>query len=145
MSITGNSGAADLPAAEPAEGDAAHTDLVTRLVAEAYSEFTRAVRQPATLPEAPAAPSLPSLSPADAPSAVPPVHPSSQPAAPKLTPSEQTPTGAHAPESGDTYAFGEPRCNSDYRPQNNKPDTRTANSNSVLGFAQAESLATPDF
>ena len=70
MSITGNSEAADLPAAEPAVGEAAHTDLVTKLVAEAYSEFTRAGRQPATPPEAPAAPSLPSLSSADGTSAV---------------------------------------------------------------------------
>jgi cysteine desulfurase / selenocysteine lyase len=145
MSIIGNSEAANLPAAEPAVGEVAYTDLVTKLVAEAYSEFTRAVRQPATLLEAPAAPSLSRLSGADGTSAVPPVHPSSQPDAPKLTPSEQTPTGAHAPESGDAYAFGEPRCNGNYRPQNNKPDTRTANSNSVLGFPQAESLATPDF
>ncbi len=128
MSTTGNSDAAVLPAAEPAVGtDTAHTDLVTRLVAEA------------------SLPGLPSLFPADAPSAVPPVHPSSQPAAPKLAPPEQPPTDAHAPESGDTYAFGEPRCNKSYRPENNKPDTRTANSNSVLGLAQAESVATPEF
>lgn len=147
MNTTGNnSEAASLPAAEPAVGDdAAHTDLVTKLVAEAYSEFTRAVRQPPTTPEAPAAPGLPSLSSAGTPSAVPPVHPSSQPAAPKLAQPEQTPTGAHAPESGEAYAFGEPRCNNGYRSQNNRPDTRTANSNSVLGFAQAESLATPEF
>ena len=147
MNTTGNnSEAASLPAAEPAVGDdAAHTDLVTKLVAEAYSEFTRAVRQLPTTPEAPAAPGLPSLSSAGTPSAVPPVHPSSQPAAPKLAQPEQTPTGAHAPESGEAYAFGEPRCNNGYRSQNDRPDTRTANSNSVLGFAQAESLATPEF
>lgn len=147
MNTTGNnSDVASLPAAEPAVGDdAVHTDLVTKLVAEAYSEFTRAVRQPTTTPEAPAAPGLPSLSSVGTPSAVPPVHPSSQPAAPKLAQPEQTPTGAHAPESGEAYAFGEPRCKNSYRSQNNRPDTRTANSNSVLGFAQAESLATPEF
>jgi SufS family cysteine desulfurase len=150
MSTTGNNDAAAVAAAEPVSGDAAHTDLVTRLVAEAYSEFNRAVRQPATLPPAPAespgVPGLPDISVVDAPAVVPPVHPNAQPAAPKLEkPPEKTPTGAHAPESGDAYAFGEPRCNGSYRPQGNRPDTKTANNSSLLGLPGAESVATPEY
>ncbi len=136
-------------AAVPAANESAHTDLVAQLVAEAFSGLARGAKPPASVPNAPAelpvSPSLPNVASNDAPSALPPVHPSAQPAAPKLTSTEQTPTGAHAPESGDSYAFGEPRCNGSYRPENNRPDTKTANSNSVLGFAQPESLATPDF
>lgn len=149
MSTTGNSATAVLPAPESLPAESAHTDLVAKLVAEAFSGFARGSRQPASPPAAPAelpvAPSVPNLASSEAPSAVPPVHPSPQPAAPKLAAAEETPTGAHAPESGDSYAFGEPRCNGSYRPENNRPDTKTANSNSVLGFAQPESLATPEF
>ena len=43
------------------------------------------------------------------------------------------------------YAFGEPRCNGAYRPQGNQPDTKTANGNPLLGFPDAESLATPEY
>jgi SufS family cysteine desulfurase len=73
------------------------------------------------------------------------VHPSAQPAAPKLSEPEKTPTGAHAPDSGDSYAFGEPRCNGAYRPQGNKQDTKTTNKNPLLGLSEAESVATPEF
>jgi SufS family cysteine desulfurase len=76
---------------------------------------------------------------------MPPVHPSSQPVAPKSAPPEETATGAHAPESGDAYAFGEPRCNSLYRPRDDQPVRKSANSNSILDFSQAESPATADF
>ncbi len=78
-------------------------------------------------------------------SAVPPVHPSAQPAAPKLSEPEKTPSGAHAPDSGDSYAFGEPRCNGAYRPQGNKQDTKTANGNPLLGLPEAESVAAPEY
>ena len=80
---------------------------------------------------------------------MPPVHPSAQPAAPKLSEPtiapEKTPTGAHAPDSGDSYAFGEPRCNGAYRPQANQPNPKTANVNSLLGLPGAESAAAPEY
>ncbi len=80
---------------------------------------------------------------------MPPVHPSAQPEAPKLSGSEKpasstTPSGAHAPESGDSYAFGEPRCNGAYRPQGNRPETRTTNAHPLLGLTDAESAAPPE-
>jgi SufS family cysteine desulfurase len=138
--------------AEPAAGEAAHSDLVARLVGEAFSGFARGARPTATpsLPsEIPSVSKLPDLSGNDASSAVPPVHPSAQPAAPKLSESasapEKTPTGAHTPDSGDSYAFGEPRCNGVYRPQGNKQDTKTANGNPLLGLPEAESVAAPEY
>ncbi len=135
--------------ATPTVDDSAHTDLVAKLVAEAFSGLNRGGQPPVVVPrvpiEFPVTPNLPNVASPDAPSALPPVHPTSQPAAPKLAASETPPTGAHAPESGDSYAFGEPRCNGSYRPENNRPDTKTANSNSVLGFAQLETVETPDF
>ncbi len=137
------------PAAEPA-----HNDLVTRLVAEAFSGLSRGTRPNA--PSAPNGPSeipsvsnLPDLSGKDADSALPPVHPSEQPDAPKLSGSEPassaTPSGAHAPDSGDSYAFGEPRCNGAYRPKGNHPETKTTNDNSFLGLPGTESDATPEY
>jgi SufS family cysteine desulfurase len=99
--------------------------------------------------EFPGVSGLPDISGTDASSAVPPVHPSAQPAAPKLSEpaatTEKTPTGAHAPDSGDSYAFGEPRCNGDYRPQGRKSDAKTANNNSLLGLPEAESVAAPEY
>ena len=141
---------ATLPATEVPAGEAAHSDLVTKLVAEAFSQFSGASQQPATLPNTPKAiPAVPGLPNSDGPSAVPPVHPSAQPAAPKLSgpaaAPEKTPTGAHAPESGDSYAFGEPRCNGAYRPQGNQPDTQTANGNPLLGLPGTESVAAPEY
>ena len=141
---------AAIAAAEPVQGDAAHTRQVARLVAEAYSEFNRAVRQPDTLPAAPAelpiAPGLPSFSAADAQSTVPPVHPNAQPAGPKLeNPPEKTPLGGQALESDKTYAFGEPRCNGSYLLNCKKPETKTANANSLLELSEAESIATPEY
>jgi SufS family cysteine desulfurase len=137
-----------VPAAEPAAGELAHSDLVAKLVAEAFSEFSRDAR-PAAIPtvpsEIPDVAKPPGISAADASSAVPPVHPSAQPAAPKLSEPEKTQSGGHAPDSGDSYAFGEPRCNGAYRPQGNQPDTKTANGNPLLGFPDAESLATPEY
>jgi hypothetical protein len=111
--------------ADPAAGEAAHSDLVARLVAEAFSGLSRGTR-PAATPtgqsEIPSVSELPDLSGKDADSALPPVHPSAQPAAPQLAGQEKpassaTPSGAHTPDSGDSYAFGEPRCNGDYRPK----------------------------
>src|SRR3984957_397949 len=134
--------------AEPAAGEAAHNDLVARLVGEAFSGFARGARPTATpsLPsEIPGVSKLPDLSGNDPSSAMPPVHPSAQPAAPKLSEPEKTPSGAHSPDSGDSYAFGEPRCNGSYRPEGNRPQTKTTNSNSTLGFSDTESLASPDY
>ena len=136
--------------AEPAAGEAAHSDLVAKLVAEAFSGFSRGAQPTATARRArrkfPALPDLPDLSATEASSAVPPVHPSAQPAAPKLSAPEKTlRPGAHAPDSGDSYAFGEPRCNGDYRPKGKKSDTKTANGNPLLGLPDAESAAAPEY
>jgi SufS family cysteine desulfurase len=140
------------PTAEPAVAEPAHNDLVARLIGEAFSGFERGARPTAT----PSAPSeipgvseLPDLSGSNANSALPPVHPSAQPDAPKLSESKNEPkktsSGAHAPDSGESYAFGEPRCNGDYRPQGNTPKTKTTNASPALGFSDAESVATPEY
>ena len=76
------------------------------------------------------------------------MHPTSQPAAPKLAGSENTPntpSGAHAPDSSDSYAFGEPRCNGDYRPESKKPAGKTTNGSPLLGLPGPESVATPEY
>ncbi|MFZ1072865.1 MAG: cysteine desulfurase [Verrucomicrobiia bacterium] len=150
MSTSGNNDAATVADAGPGLSDQAHTALITKLVAEAYSKFNRTVRQadasPSLPAEVPAATALPGLSNLEAPPAVPPVHPNAQPAAPKLEKSPgTTPSGGHAPESDETYAFGEPRCNGSYRPQGNRPDTKTANRHPLLGVPETESLATPEY
>jgi cysteine desulfurase / selenocysteine lyase len=134
--------------AEPAAGEAAHNDLVTRLIGEAFSGLSRGARPaatPAVPSEIPSVSKLPDLSGSDASSAVPPVHPSAQPAAPQLSGPEKTPSGAHAPDSGESYAYGEPRCNGAYRPQGNQPDTKTANGNPLLGRPEAEPAAAPEY
>jgi len=153
MTTAPNSAA--VPVAELAASEAAHSDLVTQLLAEAFSGLSLSPQ--ATAPSAPAeipgVGKLPGLSATAANSAVPPVHPSAQPAAPKLSESaagpvagpETTPTGAHAPDSGDSYAFGEPRCNGDYRPQGRRSAATTTNGNSLLGLPGAESAATPEY
>jgi SufS family cysteine desulfurase len=149
MNTTGSNGAATAPAASPPRDEAAHSNLVAQLVAEAFSGFAKGAKPPATLPEVPAetpaAPRLPNFASTDPPSKLPPVHPNAQPSRPDVAQEGKTPSGAHSPQSGDSYAFGEPRCNGLYRPQNNKPNTKTANSNPLLGFSQAESMAPPDF
>jgi cysteine desulfurase / selenocysteine lyase len=151
MTTAPNSDAAS-SVAELAAGEAAHNDLVARLVGEAFSGFARGARPNATpsVPsEIPSVSELPDLSGSKANSALPPVHPTAQPDAPKLSePSaapEKTSSGAHAPDSGESYAFGEPRCNGAYRPQGNKQDTKTANGNPLLGLPEAESVAAPEY
>jgi SufS family cysteine desulfurase len=122
--------------------------LVARLVSEAFSGVSRGARPtatPAVPSEIPGVSNLPDLSGNDANSALPPVHPSSQPAAPKLSKPAKTPTGAHAPDSGESYAYGEPRCNGDYRPKGQKSDAKTANGNPLVGFSDAESQGTPEY
>ena len=148
MSTTGNSDVA-AALAESGAGEAAHTDLVAKLVGEAYSELTGIARQPAApsaiVPESPIPPELPEPAANDASSAVPPVHPSSQPAAPELAAPEKTPTGAHAPDGNDSYAFGEPRCNGSYQLQSRKPEPKTEKPNPLLDLPQVESLSAPEY
>jgi SufS family cysteine desulfurase len=138
------------PAAPVAVGEPAHTDLITQLVAEAFSEFSRPVRQLTALPAAPAAlpisagfPAGPEASAPASPSSLPPVHPSAQPAAPKLAAPEATTSGGHAADSEDAYAFGEPRCNGNLL-QSRKPETKKNAGHSGLGLAGAETPA-PEF
>jgi SufS family cysteine desulfurase len=147
MTTAPNSGPAS-DVLEPVPEEAAHNDLVAKLVAEAFSGISRGAR-PAATPSVPAeipnVAKLPEAPATEADSAVPPVHPSAQPAAPKLGGTGKTPSGGHAPDSGETYAFGEPRGNGAYRPQGNRPDTKTENRNPLLGLGGAESLATPEY
>jgi len=142
MSTTGNSDPAGTALELPAS-DEAHSGLVTKLVAEAFSEFSRLSKP--TVPAAPEVPGIPALPANEAPSSMSPVHPNVPPVASKPAEPHKTPSGAHSPDSGDSYAFGEPRCNGSYRPQNNRPDTKTTNANPLLGVPEAESLATPEY
>jgi SufS family cysteine desulfurase len=126
----------------------AHSDLVARLVSEAFSGLGR--HPGSSGPVADPVPSagisgLPDVLEGQPGSSVPPVHPTAQPDAPKLSGVESTPTGAHAPDSSESYAFGEPRCNSDYRSQPRKTETKTTNNNSLAGLPGAESAATPEY
>ncbi len=162
MSTTGNN-APVLPAGASEPGESAHSDLVRQLLTEALSRAgsgassgrapspaPAALAAPAIPAEAAGVPGLPNLSAVENHSPVPPVHPSTQPAAPKLAEPEKTPStpstpsGGHSPDNGESYAFGEPRCNGSYRPQNNRPDTKVANRNPLPGFSEAES-ASPDY
>ena len=139
MSINSAAAAPDVIASTT---EPAHSDLVKRLIAAAFSEFSLGkLPSPAA---APAIPFAPAVGTPDAPSNIAPVHPSSQPAAPKLA-SDQTPTGAYAPGSDDNYPFGEPRCNRGYRSQASRPEITTTNSNPLIVFPESESLATPDY
>jgi SufS family cysteine desulfurase len=148
MSTIGNNQTA-APVVESPPDDSAHSDLIKKLLAEAFSAVTRGT-PPTAVPAPPAAipgvSSLPAVSATDASSALPPVHPSSQPAAPKPEkPPGATPSGAHAPESDDAYAFGEPRCNGDYLLNSKKASPKAANQNPLLGVPDAESAATPEY
>jgi SufS family cysteine desulfurase len=148
MSTIGNDEAAPPAIASPPD-DWAHSRLVTKLLAEAFSDSIPNAQPnaaPAPLPEIPGVSNLPAMAATDAISALPPVHPSSQPAAPKQEkPPEKTPSGGHAPESGETYAFGEPRCNGDYLLNSKKSGPKPANENPLAGFSHAESPATPEY
>jgi len=146
MTTAPNSGPASA-VAEPAAGELAHSDLVARLVAEAFSEFSRGARPAATpaVPSGiPAVSDLPAVAATDASSAVPPVHPNAQPAAPKLSEPEKTQSGGHTPNSGDSYAFGEPRCKYARHPGGSCPDKKSARQN-PLTSSGTELLATPEY
>ena len=133
---------ASLPGAE----EVSHSDLVKQLFTEALVQFSGVRGGDAPSPSVEKSmPPTPAATWASQPqSAVPPVHPSAQPAAPKLAGPEKTPSGAHAPDSGESYAFGEPRCNGDLL-HSRKPETKSANSNPLLGLPQAESVAAPEY
>jgi len=133
-----------VPPAVPESGEhAAHSELVSKLVAQVFSAHSHpSGRVPGELPDHPSAPNLPD---GDSPSTLPPVHPSARPVAAKSAGAEQTPSGAHSPESGESYAFGEPRCNGSYNPHNTRPETKATNTNPLFGLPQAESLATPEY
>ncbi|HRI11949.1 MAG TPA: cysteine desulfurase [Verrucomicrobiota bacterium] len=124
---------------------------------------------PGTIPVIPASPInfplLPSGVPGDSglaggyPSASPPTHPPVHPILQSSTTAEPlasppgTPSGGHNPGSGESYPFGEPRCNgtvfgprtstnSEISPEPESP----RNANSVLGTASAfEVVSTPDY
>ena len=121
--------------------EASHSDLVSKLVAEAFSQFAGAAKPPST-PSVPAPASFSAPAALDPQSAVPPVHPSTQSAAPGST---ATPTGAHSPGSNDSYAYGEPRCNGSYRPQPQPSDRRTTAAPFSPEGWDAASLAAPDY
>jgi cysteine desulfurase/selenocysteine lyase len=142
MNTAGNNGPAGI-ALEPPASDQEHSGLVTKLVAEAFLEFSRVSKPTTTTP--PEVPGVPALPVNETPSSISPVHPVTPSAASKPAEPEQTPSGAHSPDSGDSYAFGEPRCNGNYRPQGNRPHTKTTNANPLLGIPEAESLATPEY
>jgi len=134
-----------VPNSEPAAAPA-HNDLVARLVAEAFSGLSRGPQPqaaPVASPEISNVPELPAFSAADASQGVPPVHPTAQPVTPAKP--QTTPTGAHAPDSGESYAFGEPRCNGNYHPQGNRQSGKTANTNPSPGFSGAESAGAPEY
>jgi cysteine desulfurase / selenocysteine lyase len=141
MNISGNNSPSGATI-EPPVPDQAHSEIVTRLVAEAFSELSRLSKTPQApgvkIPDSP----LPAT---DTPSAVSPVHPIVSSATPQPDTSEKTPTGAHSPESGDSYAFGEPRCNGSYRPQGNRPGTKITNSGPLLGLSESGSPAAPEY
>ncbi|HEX7655217.1 MAG TPA: SufS family cysteine desulfurase [Verrucomicrobiae bacterium] len=125
-----------------APGD--HGDLVRRLFAEAVGRFD-GTALPVAGAGLPALPKPSVLAKSEAPSPLPPVHPAAQTAVPTAPRTETPPTGAHAPESGDSYAFGEPRCNGSYRPEGNRPETATTHGNALRGLTPTEAEAAPDF
>jgi cysteine desulfurase/selenocysteine lyase len=139
---------AGLPATVPVVAEPSHNELIARLIGEAFSGLSRG-GQPAATPsvplEIPGVSDLSDASGRNANPALPPVHPSAQPTAPKLPETEETSSGGHASESGDSYAFGEPRCNNAYRPQGGRSDAKTSNGNPLLGFGDVESAPTPEY
>jgi SufS family cysteine desulfurase len=147
MSTNGNNGVATQVAPEP-PADPVHSDLVARLVAEAFAEFSRPARQVTALPSAPAGlpttGGLPGIAAPTDPANVPPVHPSSQPEAPRLAPAEAPKSGGHAADSQDTHAFGEPRCNGNLL-DSKKPGTKKSAGQPWLSLAPAEAATPPEF
>jgi len=151
MSTNGNNAAPGPVVAEP-PAEPAHSDLVARLVAEAFSEFRRPARQVTALPSAPAGLTaslpagggMPGIVPPASAEGVPPVHPSAQPEAPQLAPAEPTLSGGHAANSEDAYAFGEPRCHGNLL-HSKKPESKKPGGNPLVGLGGAESAAPAEF
>jgi cysteine desulfurase / selenocysteine lyase len=117
-----------------------YSDIIARLLAEEYGKFTR-TGAPTALPEG-IRPQP--VFPTETSAGVPPVHPTSQPAAPQLANPRPTASGAHEVDSTDSYAYGEPRCNGDVL-QSKRPENKNTNSNPLLGISQPEAVATPEF
>jgi SufS family cysteine desulfurase len=157
MSIAGNNGSPG-PSLAAVPDDSGHSSLVTKLLAEAFTEFSASRRVAAPSSGVGTAP--PSLekslvvtdgdggpatpTPANTSSALPPVHPNASSAEPESAASEKTPTGAHTPESGDSYAYGEPRCKYTQQPGDGCSDKKPAKPNPLAG-SSAESVATPEY
>ncbi len=135
MSTTGSSNTV----APEAGAETEHSDLVSRLVAEAFTQFGRKAEPPA----APARqPDISNLDPAQiAPNtggAIPPVHPAAPAEAAKPAPAQ----GAQV--EGKTHPYGEPRCYGNLL-QSRPREAKTANGNPLLGLSPAESFNTPEF
>lgn len=148
MSITGSKG----PAAGPGDavsGPSTHSDLVARLVAEAFSSLDG--RGGVAVPGVGGVPALPgSASPglsqgfgSEPPSSLPPVHPGAQAPAEQPVALDSPPSGGHAPGSGDSYAFGEPRCNGSYRPQ--PSESRVEGASPTLALAPGDPVEPPHY
>ena len=134
MSTTGNDGLpAPALAALPAESS--HDNLIKELVAEAFSGFTRSGEAPAVEPLA--SPVVPGVSSSSTPSALPPVHPGAQPIPAQSAGVETPASGAHAPGSDESYAYGEPRCDGSYDPRQTRSDARLRQTNGFRGVPSA--------
>jgi SufS family cysteine desulfurase len=135
MSITGNSSTQ----APEAGTETEHSDLVSRLVADAFTQFGKKAEPPA-LPTR--QPDISNLALADftpvSGGTVPPVHPVVPAAAAKPNPAQG------APVEGETHPYGEPRCYGNLL-QSRPRDTKTSNGNPLLGLSQPESALPPDF
>ena len=132
------------PSAGPSPAEEAHSSLVKRLLAGAFSEFAGSAPVPGSVP--PGSTSVPEFSNhRSTPSAVPPVHPGAQAARPNAAPAEEPPTGAHAPESGEAYAFGEPRYQGSSNPGRGRPEPRHASANPLREFPPTEPAPAPEY
>jgi cysteine desulfurase / selenocysteine lyase len=132
----------------PAAPDAPDRDLVAQLVAEAWSGITRGSK-PAAAPHDPAeaeiAPVAADLPGPVAASDVPPVHSGAPVTGPERGRPGNTPSGAHTPDSEDSYAFGEPRCNGNYQLASRKPESRSAPANPPASPAPAGLSVEPEY
>lgn len=90
------------------------TEVITRLANEVFAEPTGSERLPAWIPAlslgTPNGSELSGGYPLAGPTTHPPVHASPQSDSTHVPVTLGTPSGEHAPRSGDTYQFGEPRC-----------------------------------
>ena len=94
--------------------DPIDTGLITRLANEVFAESAGSPSLPAWLPAIPLGTTngseLSGGYPSAGPTTHPPVHGGLQSDALPVPATPGTPSGEHAPGSGDTYQFGEPRC-----------------------------------